>query len=219
MNRKSKITGPGIPLAALLVAAAACGGPGQDGERGSAGADWQEAGRTADLPAGTEIQVLLLDELSTRDSEVGDSFEAEVVSAGSTDALEGARVAGIVTAVQPSGSAGEPAVLKVDFRTVEHEGTTYELDATLLEAHPETRSRTSTGEGVAKAGAAAAGGAIVGRIIGGDAKGALIGAAVGAAAGTAIVLGTQDVDGVLPDGSLMRLRLDAPLQVEVAAAH
>ncbi len=59
----------------------------------------------------------------------------------------------------------------------------------------------------------AAASAILGRIIGGDKTGTFIGAAVGAAVATAIVLETQDMDAVLPEGSHVTIRSHAPLEV------
>lgn len=229
----------GTLLAFLLPLAVACqgAGAGESGEGEAAEertAEGTEAGRTAEgaateeaaepetvalrVPAGTTFQVRLDEELSTRSSAEGDRFTVTTVGPLSADGREavpaGATIRGSVTAVQHSEGADRPAVLKVNFEELRTGGETYPIYASLVEAQPETDSRTSTAEGAAKVGAGAAAGAIVGRILGGDAKGTLIGAAVGAAAGTAIVLGTQDVDAKLPAGSTMTLRLDQPLRVE-----
>jgi hypothetical protein len=128
----------------------------------------------------------------------------------------GALVVGEVTAVEESGGHGQTAIINLDIHEVSFDGETYPLEASILEANPETRSRSSTGAKAAKIGGAAVVGAILGRVIGGDALGTIIGTAVGGAAGTAIVLGTDDVDAVLPRGSRMLLRLDAPLEMRVA---
>ena len=50
-------------------------------------------------------------------------------------------------------------------------------------------------------------------MLGKDTKSTLKGAVIGAAAGTAIAMGTSDVDAVLPAGSTMRVKLDAPVTV------
>jgi hypothetical protein len=169
------------------------------------------------VPSGTRIETTLDQRLSTLDSKVGDRFTATVTEPvqadGRTAIPKGARIHGEVTAVQKSGSSGQTAVLKVDFKTVGVGGKSYPISAELLEAQPQKKSRTGTGEAAAKIGAGAVAGAIVGRIIGGNKTGTFIGAAVGAAAGTAIVLGTQDVDAVLPADSPMSLQLTAPLTV------
>lgn len=169
------------------------------------------------VETGSTLMTTLDRELSTRDASVGDAFTATVsqpVAAGDRVALPaGSKVHGEITAVQKSGSSGQPAVLKVDFKRVTVDGKDYPISAELVDAQPKKKSRTSAGEAAAKIGVGTAAGAVLGRIIGGNATGTFVGAAVGAAAGTAIVLGTQDVDAVLPEGSPMTLKLTGPLTV------
>jgi hypothetical protein len=172
------------------------------------------------VAAAATFEVTLNQELSTRHNRVGDLFSATLVDP-LTDGRwvlvpAGALVVGEVTAVEESGSYGQTAIINLDIHEVSFDGETYPLEASILEANPETRSRSSTGAKAAKIGGAAVVGAILGRVIGGDALGTIIGTAVGGAAGTAIVLGTDDVDAVLPRGSRMLLRLDAPLEMRVA---
>jgi hypothetical protein len=172
------------------------------------------------VAGGATFEVTLNQELSTRHNRVGDLFSAALVDPLTDGRLvlvpAGALVVGEVTAVEESGSHGQTAIINLDIHEVSFDGETYPLEASILEANPETRSRSSTGAKAAKIGGAAVAGAILGRVIGGDALGTIIGTAVGGAAGTAIVLGTDDVDAVLPRGSRMLLRLDAPLEMQVA---
>ena len=171
------------------------------------------------IAGGTTFHVTLNQELSTRTSQVGDLYSATLVHPLTDGRLvivpAGATVLGQVTVVQKSGGQGQQAVLNLSINEVSFDGETYPLQASIVEANPETRSRSSTGAKAAKIGGAAVAGAILGGIIGGNATGAIIGTAVGGAAGTAIVLGTEDVDAVLPRGSRMTLRLDAPLEIQV----
>lgn len=175
--------------------------------------------RSFTAATGTTFRVELTEELNTRTNRVGDRFTVRIL-----DPLTDGRyvvapaetiIRGRVTALQKSGGGGQPAVIKVDFEDVMVAGEYYPIQATVIEANPDTRSRTSGGEKAAKIGGGAVAGAILGRVVGGDAKGAVIGAAVGAAAGTAITLITEDRDAVLPAGSVMTLELDAPLTVTV----
>lgn len=170
-------------------------------------------------PAGVEFRVEMDDALSTRTARPGDVFTTrsiDPVTDGTTVIVTGeAPVHGHVTAVQASGGRGEAAVLKVAFDSVRVEGRWFPIAASVVEASPETAGRQTTAEKTAKIGAGALAGAILGRVVGGDARGTVIGAAVGAAAGSAIVLGTEDVDAVLPAGAVLRLRLDRPLTVAV----
>ncbi len=180
-----------------------------------------EASRSIQVTAaaGESFRVVLRQELSTRDNQPGDRFTAvtqDPLIGGPYVVLPaGTLVRGEVTAVQKSGGQGEPAVIKVHFYSVEHEGTAYPLVATVTDATAETEGRYSAGDKAARIGGGAAAGAIVGAILG-KGKGAVIGGVVGAAAGTAITLATEDVDAVLPAGSVITLQLEEGLTIEVA---
>lgn len=170
---------------------------------------------------GSEMEAELVDELSTATNQPGDRFRLRVTS----PLIDGNRVVvqvnsyitGEVTALQRSGGNGEEAVIKVTFHEVALLGSSWPISATVVEAEPETQGQYNTGDKAARIGAGAVAGAILGRVIGGNSKGTVIGAAVGAAAGTAITLATEDVDAVLPEGSVFRLRLDKPLTIMVPA--
>jgi len=173
------------------------------------------------VPSGTAIAVRVDQTLSTDANNVGDSFTATVadpVIAGDGRVLipAGATVRGRVTAVSASGHVGETAVIKLAFEAVSFGGRSYPLEATVIEANPERRNRRSTGEQAARVAAGAAAGAILGQILGRNTESTVKGAVIGAAAGTAIALGTSDVDAVIPSGSRMVIRLDAPVQVDPA---
>lgn len=168
---------------------------------------------------GSELEIELLQQLSTGENRPGDRFTAAVVrpliDANRVVVPLNARVRGEVTALQKSGGSGQEAIIKVSFIDVTFNGRSWPISASVVEASPETQGRLSTGDKAARIGAGAAAGAILGRIIGGNTRGTVIGAAVGAAAGTAITLATEDVDAVLPEGSILRLRLDEPLIIQV----
>lgn len=170
------------------------------------------------VPSGTSFQVTLNQQLSTRDNQVGDIFtttlSSPIMAGGAVAVPAGAVIRGEVTAVQKSGGAGQQAILKVAFDEISFGGDTYPIQLTITEANPTTKGRSSTGEKAVKIGGGAAAGAILGRVIGGDATGAIVGGILGGAAGTAIVLGTEDVDAVLEQGSSMTVQLDAPLVVQ-----
>ncbi len=168
---------------------------------------------------GSELVIELRQQLSTKDNKPGDRFTAIVdlplIDNNRVIVQSGSIVRGEITAIQKSGGQGQPAIIKLAIHEVVLNAETYPLQATIIEASPETQGRYSTGDKAARIGAGAVAGAILGRVIGGNARGTVIGAAVGAAAGTAITLATEDVDAVLPAGSKLRLRLDAPLTVRV----
>ena len=71
-----------------------------------------------------------------------------------------------------------------------------------------------SGESARKIGGAAVGGAIIGAIIGGK-KGAVVGGATGAAGGTAVVMAGDRNHATLPAGTVVTIRLSAPVVIEV----
>lgn len=171
-----------------------------------------------EVPAGSVVPVRLDQQLSTSSNQPGDAFTATTTQplldgAGRVAVPAGALVRGRVLAVEGAEVDGETSMLVLDFESISTGGATYELRGTVVDARPERRKRTATRETAVKVGAGAAAGAILGQILGKDTEGTLIGAAAGAAAGTAIALGTRDVEAVLPAGSAMAIRLDAPLRV------
>lgn len=170
------------------------------------------------VDSGTRFQAELQEELSTRANSPGDDFRATVVSritAGDTLAVPaGATLHGRVTAVQEASEDG-PAVIKIDFNSIEYGGEEHPISARLVQAHPQDRSSSSTAEDVAKIGASAAAGAILGQVITGEGEGAAVGAAVGGAAGTAIVLSNKKRWAVLPAGSRVTLELTEPFTVSI----
>lgn len=173
---------------------------------------------TSTVPSGSTFAVTLNETLSTSANSAGDGFTAtlsEAILDADGDVLipAGATVRGRVTRVSKSGNVGETAVINVAFESIAYGGRSYPLEATVIEANPERRTRQSTGEQAGKVAAGAAAGAVIGRVLGKSTSSTLKGAVVGAAAGTAIAMGTADVDAVLKSGSRMRIRLDAPISI------
>jgi len=174
---------------------------------------------TLTVPTGTTFAIRLDETLATDQSRPGDPFTATlddpIVSVDGTVLIPaGATVRGRVTAAEKSDRVGDTAVIKVAFESVSFDGRSYPLQATVVEANPERRMRTTAKQTAGKVAAGAAAGALLGQILGKDTEATLKGAAVGAAAGTAIAMGTADVDAVLPAGSRMVIRLDAPIEVQ-----
>jgi hypothetical protein len=164
----------------------------------------------AGLPAGATMTVSLDQELGTRQSREGDRFSATVTHAivaqnGETVIPAGARVHGRVIAVQSSSRVGEQAFISLDFDSLTFNGRRHELAARVQETRLEERG-AGRDETLQSAGVGAAAGAVLGAVLsGGSLRGILTGAAAGAAAGTVISLGTGDVEGVLPQGTQLRL--------------
>lgn len=174
---------------------------------------------TLTASTGAELEIELLEQLSTRSNQPGDKFQASVttplIDGGKVIVPFNSLVRGEVTAVQRSGGSGQEAIIKIRFIDVFFGGVAYPITASVVQATPQSQGSLSTGDKAARIGAGAVAGAILGRVIGGNSKGTVIGAAVGAAAGTAITLATEDADAVLAAGSILRLRLDEPLEIRL----
>jgi hypothetical protein len=160
-----------------------------------------------EIPVGTEFDVRLQSRLNSGTARVEDRFDATTVVAyernGRVLAPAGSVMRGIVNAVTPASrglSRRGELVLVFDRFTISCR--TYSVRATVMQA--------LQGEGDTTKVAAGAGvGAIIGGIIGGV-RGALAGILIGGG-GTVAATEGNDVD--LPPGTLLRVRLDAPLDV------
>jgi len=162
------------------------------------------------LPAATDLQVELLDSLSSDGSRVGDLFtvrvhtpivavnEQVVVPAGSV-------ITGMVTGVDDSDHIGDQAAIRLNFLRISINGTNHPLSADIVAAEVE-REREGGLDPARTASIGAAAGAALGAIISGELRGALIGGALGAGIGTIISLGTGEVEALLPEGARMTIR-------------
>ncbi|MGD8279095.1 MAG: hypothetical protein PVH00_13750 [Gemmatimonadota bacterium] len=173
---------------------------------------------TSTVGIGTTLSVTLDQALSTETNQAGDGFTATLeepvyASDGALLFPAGATVRGRVVQVQKSGRIGETAMLNLAFEAISVGDRSYPLEASVVSANPERVSRQSGGETAGKVAVGAAAGAILGRVLGGSGKSTVKGAVVGAAAGTAIAMGTADVDAVLRQGSVMVIKVDAPIEV------
>lgn len=169
----------------------------------------------AAVPTGTTLRARLNSEISTSSSRVGDRFTATlqtpILNAQRETVIPaGARINGTVTALRKSIDVASPAIVKLDFQTINWGNRSVPLSAAITSTEAETRGGGIT-EALQGAAVGAAAGAALGAVLGRDVEGALTGAAIGAAGGTAISLGTQDQAGVLAAGTSMTLRLTEPL--------
>jgi len=175
-----------------------------------------EAARSADLvfiPEGTELEVELLDAVSTRDSRAGQRVRARFVRGITVDnvrvPLKRWKLIGRVAVVMhPEGKDDRPGGLEIHFDTVRAAGG-------------EERRFPATSGGVAEGTrkrnvGVVAGTAVLGAIIGenqGDTDEALVGAAAGAAAGAGIVRALPGRHLDLPEGAALVVTLVEDVQL------
>jgi len=165
-------------------------------------------GNSPVVPAGTQIELMLERELSSRSSNLEDRVEASTIEAirinGRTVIPAGATVSGVVREVRSRSHGQKDGWIRLDFDTLTLEnGVRMGLRSHVVSVSA-TRSDSHTGR---NAGLGAILGGVIGGIIDGK-KGFVIGAAVGAGGG---LLASQGDEVELPGGSLVTIRLDAPL--------
>jgi outer membrane lipoprotein SlyB len=134
---------------------------------------------------------------------------ADVTVDGRVAIPAGAVLRGVVSSVEPATRTNRTAKMTVSFDQVTVNGRDYPIRGTVTEA--------LQGEGIRgdlpKAGAGAAVGGILGAVLGG-AKGAVLGAVIG---GGGTIAATEGKELDLPQGTVLRVRLDSPVQIQGAA--
>ena len=169
------------------------------------------------LPRGTEIEVLLNDTLDAEDARVGDRFSASVRTPLSTAAgvevlPAGSVVTGLVTGVDDSDHAGDPAYLRINFIRLTVGEANHPFAAEIIDTDLAARAGVQVEDAEDSEAVGAVAGAVIGAVIGGDLLTALEGASLGAGAGSVIALGTTST--VLPAGTLLRIRTTANISLE-----
>ena len=163
-----------------------------------------------EIPVGTEFDVRLQNSLSSKTAEVEDRFEATTLVDLRDDRNRvlvpaGSVMRGIVSSVKRAGRLERTGSMTVAFDRVTINGRSYPLRATVTQA---LESEGIKGE-AEKIGIGAGAGAILGAILGG-AKGALAGILIG---GGGTIAATEGKDVELPVGTVLRVRVDAPLSL------
>lgn len=165
--------------------------------------------RANEIPVGTEFEARLQATLDSATAQVEDRFEATTVADilvnGRTVVPAGSILRGVVSGVEPATRTNRTARLTVSFDQLTVNGRVYPVRGTVTEAIEGEGIRGEAG----RVGAGAGVGAIIGGILGGV-KGALAGLAIG---GGGVIAATEGKDVQLPQGSILRVRIDTPVQV------
>ena len=165
---------------------------------------------TAEIPAGTEMDVRLSGRLSSGAAAVEDRFEATTLvdfnAGGRALVPAGSAMRGVVTSVEPATRTNRTARLTLSFDQITVNGRPYPIRGTVTQA--------IQGEGIkgeaGRIGAGAGAGAILGGLLGGV-RGALLGVLIGAG-GTLAATEGREVE--LPQGSVLRVRIDSAVQIQ-----
>jgi len=163
-----------------------------------------------EIPSGTELDVRLQTALNSGTAQVEDRFEATTMVDLNLDGRvalpAGTLLRGVVTGVDPATRTNRTAKMTVSFDQMTVNGRDYPIRGTVTQA--------IEGEGIKgdlpKAGAGAAVGGILGAVLGGG-KGAILGAIIG---GGGTIAATEGKEVELPQGAVLRVRIDSPVQVQ-----
>ena len=178
--------------------------------RNTAPSQTATGGREVEVPSGTEMDVRLGNTLNSGTAQVEDRFEATTLVDLNINARTvipaGSVMRGVVTSVDPATRTNRTAKMTVSFDQVTVNGRAYPIRGTVTQA--------IQGEGIkGEAGKIATGagvGAVLGGILGGV-KGAILGTVIG---GGGITAATEGKEVELPQGSVLRVRLDSPVQIQ-----
>jgi hypothetical protein len=183
--------------------------PGSVGTTGSSDPTQVNSSERGVVPVGQLMDVRLQTPLSSATATAEQRFEATTAA----DLLQGDRVLipagsmvrGVVSSVDSAGRVDRTGRLTLAFDKIEVNGREYPMRAQATQVF-ESGGIRDEAKTVGTAGAV---GAIVGGIIGGL-KGALIGAVVGSGG---VIAATEGKDVELPAGTIVRIRLDTPLEI------
>ena len=167
-----------------------------------------------EIPSGTEMDVRLSNTLDSGVAKVEDRFEGTTLTDlninGRTAIPAGSVVRGVVTAVEPGTRTNRTAKMTVSFDQVTVNGRSYPMRGTVTQAIEGEGIKGEAGRTAAGAG----GGAVIGGILGGV-KGALAGLLIG---GGGVIAATEGKEVELPQGSVLRVRIDSPVTIQGTAA-
>jgi outer membrane lipoprotein SlyB len=160
------------------------------------------AATAPDIPAGTEIQVRVIENLNSGTARLGDIFhgtlDEPIVVSGKQLFPKGADVTGTISGVHASGRLSDPGELTLVLNTISSGGMASSVTVQPLQIKGESHTKSNA----TKAGGGAVLGAIIGGIAGGG-KGAAIGAGAGAAAGTGAAAATGKKEASLKSESVI----------------
>jgi hypothetical protein len=171
----------------------------------------EPAVQTLEIPAGTEASVRLATKLNSGSVHVEDRFDAlmqeDLKIAGRTLVPAGSVMRGIVSSVEPASRTNRTARMTLAFDLLTVDGRAYPIRAQV--------TQVLAGSGLKGEATKIAVGAGIGGLIGGmlgGAKGAIAGTLIGSGGSIAATEGKQ-VE--LPQGTVLRTRIDAPVQIHL----
>lgn len=162
----------------------------------------RSAGAGGPIPEGTQVEIRIIDSLSSETAHEGNTFQAtleqEIVANGRLLYPKGADVTGTITRAHRSGRLSDPGELELVLTTISAGGRSHPISTQPWSIKGESHTKSNA----SRIGGGAALGAVIGAIAGGG-KGAAIGAGVGAAAGTGAAAATGRKDATIESEALL----------------
>lgn len=169
-------------------------------------------GAMVTVPAGTVIEVRMIDSVDSSTNQVGDQFHAslerDLVVNNVVVAPKGADVYGKLQQVRSAGKIQGQSQLQLGLTGIRINGTIVPIATGDYDVAGKSRGKQSA----ERIGGGAALGAIIGAIAGGG-KGAAAGAAIGGGAGTAIQVMTKGQQVRVPSETVLDFTLQTPFSV------
>lgn len=169
------------------------------------------------IASGSVIGLYAGQRVCTNTNAVGDRFTASVAEAiqGSNGVTipAGATVVLEITAVKRSTSPNDNIQIEMVPLSIGFNGKTYPVNSIVTYAQVDKVRDATRGDDARKVATGAAIGAIAGQILGHRTKSTVIGAAAGAAAGAIVASTTTPVDGCVPSGGRITLRLNQAVMI------
>jgi len=169
------------------------------------------------VSVGSQMSFYAGQKVCTNTNQVGDRFTAQISEPvqGSNGAVIPAGASAVVeiTSLKRSERSNDNIEIGLRVASITFNGKTYPVTSEVSYAQVErVRGESNTASDAVKG---AAIGAILGQIIGHRTKSTIIGAAGGAAAGAAIGAANAKVDGCVPSGGRITVKLTQPLVIQV----
>jgi hypothetical protein len=167
------------------------------------------------VPAGTDIEVQMIDGISSQKNTSGQTFRASLVSpivAGGVTAIPaGADATVLLAQSKGAGRIAGSSDLEIRLVSIQSGGQTYQVSTNVHQVVGKGRGRQTA----VRSGVGAAAGAIIGAIAGGG-KGAAIGTLAGGGAGAGFQLATHGQQVNIPSETDVSFTTAAPLTVTVS---
>jgi hypothetical protein len=202
---------PGAPVSGQVVPAVPASGDPPKADGGQSDKEWTEVVVPSESVIGLQLETALSSESARVEDRVDARVTRDVRVNGRIAIPAGTHAIGSVTLVEQGGKMKGRARIGIRFNTL------VLADTSRVSINTETFIRdgeSPSDSASAKIGGAAIGGAIIGAILGGG-KGAAIGSGIGAAGGTAAAMTASRHPVVLPVGSTLSVRTQAPVTVTI----